>query len=183
MIAGLATELRREAERANERRVLVLAGDRDRGVDAAYDAIEATDVADESVTMVSTREGFRFERVSPRGTDALLGRTRDIVVLDCHEQFVPNALGRAVGAVDGGGLLVLLTPDLDDWPAVRDGFDESLAVPPFTLDDVTGRFRERLVGTLRTHPGVAIVRLSADSEASDSSGAAIERDGLTDPPR
>ena len=182
MIAGLATELRREAERANERRVLVLAGDRDRGVDAAYDAIEATDVADESVTMVSTREGFRFERVSPRGTDALLGRTRDIVVLDCHEQFVPNALGRAVGAVDGGGLLVLLTPDLDDWPAVRDGFDESLAVPPFTLDDVTGRFRERLVGTLRTHPGVAIVRLSADSEASDSSGAAIERDGLTDPP-
>ena len=188
MIAGVATELQREAERANERRVLVFAGDCDRGVDAAYDAIEATGVADESVTIVSTREGFRFERMSPRGTDAILGRTRDIVVLDCHEQFVPNALGRAVGAVDGGGLLVLLTPDLDDWPAVRDDFDDSLAVPPFSLDDVTGRFRERLVGTLRTHPGVALVRLpngsgvSAPSSPSDAPGPAAERDGLTDPP-
>ncbi|WP_050031690.1 tRNA(Met) cytidine acetyltransferase TmcA [Halorubrum halophilum] len=175
MIAGLARDAKREAERANERRVLVFAGDRDRGVDAAYDAIEAVaGDGGESVSIVSTREGFRFEEHRPRSADDLLGRTREVVVLDCHEQFVPNALGRCVGAVDGGGLLVLLTPDLDDWPAIRDRFDDSLAVPPYELDDVTGRFRERFVETLRSHPGIAIVSLGADG----SEGDAIERDGL-----
>jgi tRNA(Met) cytidine acetyltransferase len=174
MIAGVARELRAEAERANERRVLVLAGDRDRAVDAAYDAVESIGVNEEEVTTVSTREGFRFEETRPRDADELLGRTREAVVLDCHERFVPNALGRAVGAVDGGGLLVLLTPALDEWPAVRDRFDDSLAVPPYGIDDVTGRFRERLVETLRTHPGVAVVALGAGPE-----GDAVERDGLT----
>ena len=174
MIAGVARELRAEAERTNERRVLVLAGDRDRAVDAAYDAVESIGVNEEEVTTVSTREGFRFEETRPRNADGLLGRTREAVVLDCHERFVPNALGRAVGAVDGGGLLVLLTPALDEWPAVRDRFDDSLAVPPFGVDDVTGRFRERLVSTIRTHPGIAVVALGDGPESH-----AVEREGLT----
>ncbi|WP_435097538.1 tRNA(Met) cytidine acetyltransferase TmcA [Halorubrum sp. N11] len=175
MIAALARDAKREAEAANERRVLVFAGDRDRGFDAAYSAIEAVEPT--STAIVSTREGFRFEEHRPRSADELLGRTREVVVLDCHEQFVPNALGRSVGAVDGGGLLVLLTPDLDAWPAIRDRFDDSLAVPPSEIDDVTGRFRDRFVGTLRSHPGIAIVSLGAGGPEDD----AIERDGLTGP--
>ncbi|OYR59175.1 tRNA(Met) cytidine acetyltransferase TmcA [Halorubrum halodurans] len=182
MIAALARDLKREAERANQRRLLVLAGDRDRGVDAAYDAIEAVDADEGDVSLVSTLEGFRFERLAPRGADDLLGRTREVVVLDCHDRFVPNALGRAAGAVDGGGLLMLVTPALDDWPDRRDGFDESLAVPPFTLGDVTGRFRERVVATIRTHPGVAVVDLDGAEGGSAGTGVAVERDGLTDPP-
>jgi len=174
MIAALAREAKREAERTNQRRVLVCAGDRDRGIDAAYDIIEAIEAAVDAVSIVSTREGFRFEEHRPRSADELLGRTRDVVVLDCHEQFVPNALGRSVGAVDGGGLLVLLTPDLDAWPGIRDRFDDSLAVPPYEIDGVTGRFRERFVGTLRSHPGIAIASLG-ETPTSDT----IERDGLT----
>ncbi|VTT86399.1 Predicted P-loop ATPase fused to an acetyltransferase COG1444 [Halorubrum sp. DM2] len=174
MIAGVTRELRAEAERANERRVLALAGDRDRAIDVAYDAVEAVEIDDEDVSIVSTREGFRFEEHRPRSADELLGRTREAVILDCHERFVPNALGRAVGAVDGGGLLILLTPALDDWPGIRDRFDDSLGVPPYGVDDVTGRFRERLVSTLRTHPGVAIVALGDDAD-----GDVLERDGLT----
>ncbi|QAU13634.1 tRNA(Met) cytidine acetyltransferase [Halorubrum sp. BOL3-1] len=174
MIAEVTRRLQAEAEQANERRVLTLAGDRDRAVDAAYDAIESAEIAGGDVSFVSTREGFRFEEHRPRNADELLGHTREAVVLDCHEQFVPNALGRAVGAVDGGGLLVLLTPALDDWPEIRDRFDDSLAVPPYGVDDVTGRFRRRLVSTLRTHPGIAVVALGDDAE-----GDVLERDGLT----
>ncbi|MBP1923373.1 tRNA(Met) cytidine acetyltransferase [Halorubrum alkaliphilum] len=193
MIRALAADLKREAERTNERRLLVLAGDRDRGVNAAHDVIEAVDAADESVSIVSTGEGFRFDRVGPRGSGDVLGSTREVVVLDCHDRFVPNALGRTVGAVDGGGLLVLLTPSLDEWPDRRDRFDESLAVPPFTLGDVTGRFRRRLVDTLRTHPGVAIASLAAEGVSehgasgtgSETNGepstATIERDGHVEP--
>ncbi|OYR49484.1 tRNA cytosine(34) acetyltransferase TmcA, partial [Halorubrum sp. Ea1] len=177
MIAGLARDAKREAEAANERRVLALAGDRDRGIDAAYTAIEAIggERNGASTAVVSTREGFRFEEHRPRNADELLGGTREVVVLDCHERFVPNALGRCVGAVDGGGLLILLTPTLDDWPGIRDRFDESLAVPPYGVDDVTGRFRERFVGTLRAHPGIAVVSLGADGPEGD----VLDRDGLT----
>ena len=177
MIAEVARALRDEAERANERRLLVLAGDRDRGIDAAYDVVEAIGASDDAVTLVSTRTGFRFERVAPRGADGLLGRTKQVVIVDCHEQCPPNAVGRAVGAVDGGGLFVLLTPPLAEWPGRRDRFDESLAVPPATVDDVTGRFRRRLVETIRTHPGVAVVTLAAEPGDDPT----VERDGTTAP--
>ncbi|GAB7091842.1 tRNA(Met) cytidine acetyltransferase TmcA [Halorubrum luteum] len=188
MIAELAAELKREAERANERRLLVLAGDRDRGFDAAYDVIESIgggDGIDDEVTVVSTREGFRFDELRPTDGEALLGRTRRCVVLDCHDRFVPNALGQVSGAVDGGGLLLLLTPALDAWSDVRDGFDETLAVPPFTLGDVTGRFRRRIVDTLREHPGVAIVSLGRSDDGAGGTARStptVECNGQTDPP-
>ncbi|WP_058366078.1 tRNA(Met) cytidine acetyltransferase TmcA [Haloparvum sedimenti] len=174
-VADLAADLRAEAERSNERRVLVLAGAREAGIDAAFDAVAGAEIADDATTVVSTREGFRFDRVAPRSAGSLLGSTRKAVILDCHDYFAPNALGRVVGAVDGGGLLVLLTPPLDEWPAVRDDFDETLAVPPFQVDDVTGRFRERFVDTLRQHSGIGVVDV-------DAAPPTVERDGRTDPP-
>ncbi|MUV61905.1 tRNA(Met) cytidine acetyltransferase TmcA, partial [Halobacterium sp. CBA1126] len=94
------------------------------------------------------------------------------VVFDAHEDCRPNALGRVVGAVDGGGLLLLLAPPLDEWPARRDAFDEGLAVPPFDVADVAGRFRRRLVDTLRAHRGIAVYDVNSDT---------LERDGLTHP--
>jgi len=62
MIAALARDAKREAEAANERRVLVFAGDRDSGIDAAYDAIEAVDPT--STAIVSTR-GVPVRGTSP----------------------------------------------------------------------------------------------------------------------
>ncbi|MFC4357086.1 tRNA(Met) cytidine acetyltransferase TmcA [Halobium salinum] len=200
-VETVARDLRAAAVRDRQRRLLVFAGDRDAGIDAAYDALaaagfdeaadgdgdanEATDGNDDTdedtdrdgddedaVTIVTTREGFRYDRVDPVHAGELLGTTRDAVVLDCHEGFSPNALGRVVGAVDAGGLLVLLTPPLDEWPDRRDEFDEGLAVPPFSVDDVDGRFRRRLVATLRNHPGVAVV---------DVDEGAVERAPADDP--
>ncbi|AUX09763.1 tRNA(Met) cytidine acetyltransferase [Halalkaliarchaeum desulfuricum] len=180
-VSALARQLRQEATRANERRLLVIAGDRDAGFDAAFDAIVGSvgdDSVDASVTVVSSRSGFRFERYPPENADELLGQTRTAVLLDCHEEFTPNVVGQLAGVVDGGGLFVLLTPPLDDWPERRDAFDESMAVPPFEVDQVGGRFRSRLVSTLREHPGVGIVDVGAGVEEETR----IVREGTTDPP-
>jgi tRNA(Met) cytidine acetyltransferase len=68
--------------------------------------------------------------------------------------------------------LVLLTPPLDAWGDRSDGFDEWLAVPPFTEADVTGRVRQRLAEFSRVHPGIAVVDVDEDD---------VECDGLTAP--
>jgi tRNA(Met) cytidine acetyltransferase len=165
-----ARDLRAEARGADERRLLVLAGAREAGYDAARAACEAADCAADAVSL-SEREVVG-ERLAPRGADELLGTTRTCVVIDCQDACRPNVLGRAAGAVDGGGLLVFVTPPLADWPDRRDGFDETLAAPPFGLEDVAGTFRGRLVRTLREHHGVAIV---------DADAGTVVDDGLTHP--
>ncbi|MGQ3413293.1 tRNA(Met) cytidine acetyltransferase TmcA [Natrinema sp. LN54] len=169
---ALAESLREEAERANERRLVVLAGDRERGYDALESILEALPVPITGTTLVGPDDRLRCEQLRQVNADDLLGTTRDVIAVDAHAELQPNALGKIAGAVDGGGLLILLTPPLEAWPERRGEFDASLAVPPFELDAVTGRFRRRLVETLRAHRGIAIVDLDANRS---------EADGLTDP--
>jgi tRNA(Met) cytidine acetyltransferase len=170
-VRGVARALVAEASRTDERRLLVLAGAREACDGAADDALDAAAL---DAVLVSDRDvpDLDCERVPLARTERLLGTTHESVVLDCHDATRPNALGRVVGTVDGGGLLVLLAPALDSWPDHRDGFDEGLTAPPARAADVTGRFRRRLVDTLRAHRGVAIV---------DADDGTVERDGLTDP--
>lgn len=179
-LSSLAVDLRAEAERANERRALVLAGDADATRAAAVDAIKAAGLPIPDCTAVSAAEDWPFEHVGPRKSRELLGRTQQAVVLDGHDECSPNAIGRTVGAVDGGGLYVLLAPDLDDWAERHDAFDETLAVPPFGVDDVTGQFRERLAATLRDHPGIAICEVDEGYDP-ESDAVEVRDDGLTDP--
>ncbi|AQL41424.1 tRNA cytosine(34) acetyltransferase TmcA [Halorientalis sp. IM1011] len=172
MIDGVVRRLREQARETDERRLLVLAGEPDGTRRTAADALDAAGIDRSDATLVGPDPALDCEHLLPERSAELLGTTRDAVVLDLHAACRPNAIGRAVGVVDGGGLLILLTPPLDDWPDRRDGFDEGLAVPPADLSAVTGNFRHRLVETLRAHPGIAIVDVGAER---------VERDGLTDP--
>lgn len=171
----LARSLREEARRADERRVLVIAGEPDRTRARAGDALGAADISRNETTLLASDSWLDCERHAQSRAAEVLGRTRSAVVLDAHRELRPNALGTAVGAVDGGGLLVLVTPPLEDWSERRGVFDDGLAVPPFGRNAVTGHFRRRLVGTLRAHRGVGIISLTGDSET-------VEQRGLTDPP-
>ncbi len=181
---ALGRDLLAEARRADERRMLVLAGDRDVGYERVRGLLAELDLPRAGTTLVEPPDGgdadggglpvdLPCERLSQHHTGELLGTTREAVIVDAHGGLRPNALGRVVGAVDGGGLLVLLTPSLGEWPDRRGEFDGTLAVPPYDLADVTGRFRRRLVETLLAHPGIAVV---------DVDSGTVRRDGLTDPP-
>ena len=152
-----ARRLRSEATATNERRMLVLHGGRDAcysGAETVADVVDADE--DGPIATVSERE-IVGERIGTDRTETLLGTTYDCLVLDCHDTCQPNAVGRVTGAVDGGGLLVLLCPTLSEWESVRGQFDESLAPPPFSASDVTRRLRRHLIRTLRSHRGVSIV--------------------------
>jgi tRNA(Met) cytidine acetyltransferase len=172
VIDSVAAALGAEARATDERRLLVLSGGHEACLDAAGTALDAAGIERRRALLVGDADLGGVEVVPHRRGDSLLGTTREAVVFDAHDGLEPNALGRAIGIVEGGGLFVLLAPPLPDWPDDRDGFDETLAVPPAGIADVTGHFRARLVGTLRAHPGIAIV---------DVDRGAVLRDGLTDP--
>ena len=157
-----ATDLRSEARAVDERRGLVLAGDRDRGYDTLEAILGAVDVPITNTVLVGSDDRLRCEHRSESRARDLLGTTQEIVIVDAHEGLQPNTLGQVVGTVDAGGLFVLLTPPLERWPDRRGTFAESMAVPPYSLADVTGHFRRRLVRTLRAHRGIGIVDVDAD---------------------
>ncbi|GAB3684373.1 tRNA(Met) cytidine acetyltransferase TmcA [Salinarchaeum chitinilyticum] len=171
-LAALARSLRSEAERSEERRGIVLAGEREAGLEAARLVLGAADIDFGDVTVVGPPNQLPANTVATDRADALLGTTREAVVLDTHEALRPNAVGQVVGAVDGGGLFLVLAPPLSEWAEHRDAFDQRLAVPPFDADDVGGRFKRRFLERLQVHRGIAIV---------DVDGEWIEDDGLTDP--
>ncbi|USZ72279.1 tRNA(Met) cytidine acetyltransferase TmcA [Natronosalvus halobius] len=171
-VAAHARALQEEAASIDERRGLVLEGDRERGYEVLTTVLESLDVPISRTTLVGPDDRLRCEHQTQSEAGALLGTTREVVVLDAHDTLEPNALGKLVGTVDAGGLLILLTPPLEEWPDERGSFERSMAVPPFELEDVTGRFRRRLVETLRVHRGIAIV---------DVDDARLEDDGLTHP--
>jgi len=167
-----AVELRREAVRFNERRVLVLAGEQLWAVEQVRGLFDAVGVDTDAATYVGPDDPLECRSVSYQDAGRLMGTTQELVILDCHERCEPNVLGQVTGTVDGGGLLVLLTPPLDAWRDQRDAFDKTLGVPPFAVEDVSGRFRRRLVETLSAHRGIAIV---------DMGSGTVERNGLTNP--
>jgi tRNA(Met) cytidine acetyltransferase len=169
-LAVLADQLREEATRTNQRRLVVLAGDRDRGYAATERILDAVEF--ERLSLVGPTDRLACEQLPHRSAADLLGTTRDAVVVDLHDACRPNVLGQTIGAIDGGGLGVLLVPPLDQWPDRRDEFDARLAAPPFAIDDVGSQFRGRLVNTLRRHAGIAIVDVDAGS---------VVDDGLVDP--
>lgn len=159
-VRGTVRRLRAEAKATNERRLLVLSGASERCRRAARTAVEAGGL-DGSIVSVSDRE-LVGERLGPRSTGELLGETHDCLVVDCHDACLPNTLGQAVGAVDGGGLVILLAPPLETWPDTACDLEAILAAPPFSPDDVGDRFKRRLVRTLRAHRGIAIVDVDSD---------------------
>lgn len=93
-----------------------------------------------------------------------LGRELDLLVIDAWAGFDVDAFGAASGALRGGGLLLLLTPPLADWPQYADPEYARIAVHPFTPTEVSGRFLTRLVHLLHSHN----VRVLGEGDTSPS---------------
>ncbi|MCX8204317.1 MAG: tRNA(Met) cytidine acetyltransferase TmcA [Candidatus Nezhaarchaeota archaeon] len=161
----------KEATASNQRRMIVLAGKAVElaplvakiYVSAAHSArvLFAADSLEEgSLFKALTKsfppelcvQGLLFEE-----TDEVLGTTWDLLFMDLTEQLRPNDLGRLVELVRGGGIVVMLTPPLSEWPSRLTKFQRKLVVPPYTEGDLKKRFVKRFVKKLLEHPGIYVV--------------------------
>jgi tRNA(Met) cytidine acetyltransferase len=102
-----------------------------------------TGTADETALEARTRLSA-FEPVD--WGDGALGSDAAAVVVSLHGGFDPDALGRAVGRVRGGGVLVVCLPQEGPPPW------EALAVWPHGVGAVGTRMRDRLLRALAVWP-------------------------------
>ncbi|ADV64558.1 tRNA(Met) cytidine acetyltransferase TmcA [Desulfurococcus mucosus] len=64
-------------------------------------------------------------------SDKYLGATVSVLVMDLTHDLKPNDLGRLIGIVEGGGIIILLTPPWDKWDEAKTIFKMNLTVPQY----------------------------------------------------
>ena len=87
--------------------------------------------------------------VSARQAQRYLGSTLDYLLFDAFAGFNPNAFGQLCGTLQGGGVLVLITPPAAAWPDYPDPEYASLCVEPYQPEQLQGRFLGWLVSVLQ----------------------------------
>ncbi len=64
-------------------------------------------------------------------SERYLGLTFSFLVMDLTKDLKPNDLGRLIGIVEGGGLIILLTPPWNEWDNFMTIFKRNLTIPQF----------------------------------------------------
>ena len=64
-------------------------------------------------------------------SERFLGTTFQLLVLDLTNDLKPNDVGRLIGIVEGGGLIVIQAPPWDEWDKMITIFKGNLLVPGF----------------------------------------------------
>jgi len=72
---------------------------------------------------------YRYTPLVYEVSEKVLGTTHQVLVMDLIHDLKPNDLGRLLGVVEGGGLIILLTPEFNDWINSKTLFRCSLVVP------------------------------------------------------
>nr|WP_282571226.1 GNAT family N-acetyltransferase [Methylonatrum kenyense] len=114
--------------------------------------------------------------INPGQVSACLGRESGLVVIDCRAGLDPDHLAALAGTLRAGGLLVLLTPTLADWPELPDPAMERFLMAGQRLA-ATGRgFLRRFVRLLRADPLVcSLDAVSAQLDCEPSQPAVPAR--------
>lgn len=153
-IGNLARELKSHACAWGQRRAMVLGGDAAWTLSTAASALAA--LPGSEPLWLSDRPTADRRFPLSHG-DRLLGREIEVLVYDAHSGFDPDSFGAALGALRGGGLLLLLTPPLEHWPDTPDPQAARVAVYPYRTEQVSGRFIRRCARVLTESPGVKVL--------------------------
>jgi len=93
------------------------------------DAVKMKEVFEKVIT--GNRIAVDFEYAVYERSEKYLGTTVQFLLMDLTKDLKPNDVGRLVGVVEGGGLVIFLIPPWDSWDAHKTIFRETLTVPQF----------------------------------------------------
>ncbi len=80
---------------------------------------------------------------APASARQLLGQEADLLVYDARAGLDPDALGAVSGTLRGGGLLLLLTPPVREWPDFPDPERARITVDGYAPESLSTRYLAR----------------------------------------
>ena len=140
-------QVARACAAAHVRQLVVLAGEQQWGHQQASAAMQLLPgewcwVGDRAATS-------NVKLVTAQSAHTLLGGEWHGVVYDARAGFDANAFGAVAGSVGAGGLLLLLTPSLAEWPDYPDPQRSRITFFPYDEEAVARRFLSRLARLLQ----------------------------------
>jgi tRNA(Met) cytidine acetyltransferase len=94
------------------------------------------------------------ECVAPKDCYKFLGSQRQLIIYDGYSGINPDSLAQISGTLMGGGVLVIITPDIDNWDTWPESELDQLWVQPFNVNDVSRNFLNWLKQCLITEKQV-----------------------------
>lgn len=152
-LAELYQRIREDASSHNHRRLMVLSGSPEWCREAAFSLLES-----ENCYWIGNNAPERACALTSNHAHRLLGKTVDQLVLDAWDGFNPNTFGQIAGALNGGGVLILLCPNLEQWPEYADPELNNLIPSSSSADAVGTRFISHLVMMLEDDAYTLIIR-------------------------
>ncbi len=147
-------ELLEEAAAGYIRGVLVISGCEDWCCQRASELLQSQDFG--SIWWLGGNVPQGVESLSWERARTRLGREVSCLVIDAHAGFDADGFGALSGTVLAGGLLLLLTPPLDEWHSHADPESLRFVCYPNGLQEVSGHFLERFARTIRQISGIAL---------------------------
>lgn len=99
---------------------------------------------------------FDSEIIHYKDSWKALGQTYDVLILDFMEGFHPNDLGILIETVREGGIIIAISPHVDEWNNLKGKWHEDLVSEPYTVEDVVPRFYRRFIKKTLESEGIII---------------------------
>ncbi|PUA32228.1 MAG: hypothetical protein B7O98_06045 [Zestosphaera tikiterensis] len=96
-----------------------------------------------------------FDSVVYELSKKYLGTTLDVLIMDLTNDLKPNDVGRLLGIVKGGGLIILQVPPLNTWPKALTIFKTNLTVP--NHPEPRHVFIEYFIRKIMEHNGIYVL--------------------------
>ena len=148
----LALGLQTDARRLRHRRLLLLSGEPTGCRQQASQIVQALEPG--SLLWVGNQSPSDIQTLSNAQALQRLGEEVDLLVYDAFSGFDPDAFGALSGTLRGGGLLLLLTPPLDEWADYPDPEYARQVVAGLSPSDFGGTFLQRLARLLKADSSV-----------------------------
>ncbi|WP_422138201.1 tRNA(Met) cytidine acetyltransferase TmcA [Endozoicomonas sp. ALC020] len=157
----------RQAAENNHRALLVLSGTEVWAQQQAeclfQNALLCSNNPELQALWVGERKRGNESSISASKATSWLGREIDFLVFNAFSGFDVDAFGQLSGALKGGGLFVLLVPDLDNWPDYCDPDHKRLTVYPYQPEQIGGLYLKRLANLIKSETTLSLLCENSDA--------------------
>jgi len=96
--------------------------------------------------------GFTCEFIEPKRLPYYLGQEISGAIIDVKQGFSADTLGIVSGMIKAGGLLILLTPDIEQWQKLTNPENSRFLNTPLQLKDAKSGFTQHLIQAWQQSP-------------------------------